>query len=218
MSERCILLLGGSFDPVHAGHLGLARYFCTLLHPDELRLIPAGRPWQKPGMRTAPEHRIAMLRTAFDDWVVPVVIDTQEIEREGPSYAVDTLRSLRESLGKEAALVWVLGADQLANLHTWHQWRELFSLANLCIAARPGYLLDRAELDQEVASEIGKRLASPSQLRASRCGLAYLATNLALQVSSTGLRELLARGGDPEGMTPDAVLDYIQQHHLYQTT
>ena len=95
-NERCILLLGGSFDPVHEGHIGLARYFCTLLHPDELRLIPAGRPWQKPEMSTAPEHRIAMLRLAFADWVVPVQIDTQEIERDGPSYAVDTLRTLRK--------------------------------------------------------------------------------------------------------------------------
>ena len=74
--DRCILLLGGSFDPVHVGHVGLARYFCTLLHPDELRLIPAGRPWQQPGLATPSEHRIAMLELAFADWMVPVYMDT----------------------------------------------------------------------------------------------------------------------------------------------
>ena len=218
MSERCILLLGGSFDPVHAGHLGLARYFCTLLHPDELRLIPAGRPWQKPGMTTAAEHRLAMLRLAFGEWIVPVTIDTQEIQREGPSYAVDTLRTLRDALGNDASLVWIIGADQLANLHTWHQWRELFSLANLCIAARPGYLLSETELNHEVATEIGKRLASPAHIRATPCGLAFIANNLALDVSSTEARAILRADGDPDGLLTGPVLDYIQQHHLYQTT
>ena len=129
MTERCVLLLGGSFDPVHQGHIALARYFCALLHPDELRLIPAGRPWQKPELTTPPEHRIAMLQAAFSDWGVPIVIDSQEIEREGATYAIDTLRALRNELGDEVALVMLLGADQLLNLHTWRDWQKLFDLA-----------------------------------------------------------------------------------------
>ena len=220
-SERCFLLLGGSFDPVHNGHVGLARYFCTLLHPDELRLIPAGRPWQKPDMTTPAEHRIAMLRLAFADWVVPVQIDTQEIERDGPSYAVDTLREVRNALGEAASLVWVIGADQLLNLHTWHQWRALFTLTNLCIAARPGYELSREALDTEVAAEIVRRQASPSQLRASAAGLCFIATHLAMEVSSTALRGALSDGQilpEQQRQLPAPVLDYIQQHHLYQTT
>ena len=75
VTRRCVLLLGGSFDPVHAGHVALARYFSALLHPDELRLLPAGQPWQKPGLRTPASHRIAMLHEAFADWATPVVID-----------------------------------------------------------------------------------------------------------------------------------------------
>ena len=226
MSERCILLLGGSFDPVHNGHIGLARYVCTLLHPDALRLIPAGRPWQKPGMTTPAEHRIAMLRLAFAEWAVPVLIDTQEIERTGPSYAIDTLSELRRSLGDQVSLVWVMGADQLANLHTWHQWQQLFSLTHLCIAARPGFRLDKESLDAEVASEVGRRLASPAHLRETPSGLTCIATNLALDVSSTALRESLRespRGAQPvnkrlQEWLPSPVLDYIQQHHLYQNT
>ncbi len=224
-SERCILLLGGSFDPVHSGHVGLARYFTTLLHPDELRLIPAGRPWQKPAMTTAADHRIAMLRLAFAQWPVPVQIDTQEITRDGPSYAVDTLRALRASLGETASLVWVVGADQLANLHTWHQWQDLFSLTHLCIAARPGFELDREALNTQVAAEIGRRQASPAQLRATPAGLTCIATRLALDVSSTALRGALRDGHEPAQLSgqlrdqlPPPVLDYIQQHHLYQTT
>ena len=219
-NERCILLLGGSFDPVHEGHIGLARYFCTLLHPDELRLIPAGRPWQKPEMSTAPEHRIAMLRLAFADWVVPVQIDTQEIERDGPSYAVDTLRTLRKAVGNQTSLVWVIGADQLLNLHTWHQWQALFSLTNFCIAARPGYQLSREGLNDQVAAEISRRQASAAQLRASASGLCFIATNLALDISSSALRATLGDNPslpEPQGLLPAPVLDYIQRHHLYQT-
>ena len=219
-NERCILLLGGSFDPVHDGHVGLARHFCTQLHPDELRLIPAGRPWQKPGMRTASEHRIAMLKLAFADWVVPVNIDTQEIAREGPSYAIDTLRTIRKAVGDQASLVWAMGADQLLNLHTWHQWQALFSLTNFCIAARPGYQLSREGLDADVASEIVRRQANPGQLRGSAAGLCFVATNLALDVSSSALRTALSDRrtlSELQGLLPAPVLDYIQQHHLYQT-
>ena len=126
MSVRSVLLLGGSFDPVHSGHVGLARYFCTLLHPDELRLIPSGRPWQKPDMVTPAVHRIAMLRAAFDGWPTPICIDEQEIRREGASYMIDTLRSLRTELGCDVSLGLIMGADQLINLHTWHAWSALF--------------------------------------------------------------------------------------------
>jgi nicotinate-nucleotide adenylyltransferase len=220
-NERCILLLGGSFDPVHNGHIGLARYFCTLLHPDELRLIPAGRPWQKPAMIAAPLHRIAMLELAFANWVIPVHIDTQEIERDGPSYAIDTLHTVRQAVGDQVSLVWVIGADQLINLHTWHQWQSLFSLTNFCIAARPGYELNREDLNDEVAAEISRRQASPGQLRASPAGLCFIATHLALDVSSSALRAALSSnpaGQAPQGLLPAPVLDYAQQHYLYQTT
>ncbi len=219
-TRRCVLLLGGSFDPVHQGHVGLAHYFSTLLHPDELRLIPAGQPWQKPGMKTPAADRIAMLELAFPNWATPVVIDTQEIERDGASYAIDTLRTLRAQLGNEVSLVLALGADQLANLHTWRDWRQLFDLAHLCFAARPGFSMTRDVLDAEVAAEVARRLANPPQLRSTPAGLAFIATNLALDVSSTAIRASLAAGGatgDAKGQLPAPVLDYIRQHHLYQT-
>ncbi len=217
MTRRCVLLLGGSFDPVHAGHVGLAHYFGTLLHPDELRLIPAGQPWQKPGMKTAAADRIAMLALAFPHWPMPVVIDEQEVRRDGASYAVDTLRALREEFGPEVSLVLALGADQLANLHTWRDWRQLFELAHLCFAARPGFSMTRDVLDADVAREVARRLASPPQLRSTPAGLAFIVPNLALDVSSTAIRAALAAGGDAGGQLPAPVLDYIRQHHLYQT-
>lgn len=213
-----MLLLGGSFDPVHAGHIGLARYFSTLLHPDELRLIPAGQPWQKPQLRTPAEHRIAMLTLAFADWPLPVVIDDQEIRRTGPSYTVDTLQSLRASLGEQTSLVLVIGADQLANLPTWHRWTELFGLAHLAIAARPGFVLDTAGLPAALAAHLMRRRGSAAQLRESAAGLCFIAYQLALAVSSTAIRAQLQANGQAPGLLPDRVLDYVRQHHLYQNT
>ena len=218
MSVRSVmLLLGGSFDPVHSGHVGLARYFCTLLHPDELRLIPSGRPWQKPDMTTPAVHRIAMLHAAFDGWPTPICIDEQEIQREGPSYMIDTLRDLRIKSGRNTSLALILGADQLINLHTWHEWPALFDEAHLCIAARPGFTMEEAALDKAVAAQINRRLASADQLRETPSGLVCIATQLALDVSSTTIRKAIAQNDNTEGMLPGPVLDYIQQHHLYQT-
>jgi len=219
VTQRCVLLLGGSFDPVHCGHVAIARYFCTLLHPDELRLIPAGHPWQKPTMSTPAEHRIAMLNLAFNDWMVPVVIDTQEVARSGASYAVDTLNILREELGHEVTLVMLLGADQLLNLHTWRDWRALFDLANICVAARPGFALDNHAIDDDTAREFTRRRATESQLRDTPHGLTYIADDLALPVSSTTVRKALADHNQAvlAGLIPLPVLDYVQQHHLYQT-
>ncbi len=216
MSARCILLLGGSFDPVHMGHIGLARYFSALLQPDALRLIPAGQPWQKPELATAANDRVAMLKLAFADYALPVQVDEQEIARKGASYTLDTLRALRTELGPNVSLALVIGADQLQNLHTWRNWQQLFDFANLCVATRPGFTVDQSGLDAGVAREITRRAASAAQIRATPCGLIHVASNLALDISATDIRQALQQGRAINRLLPEAVLDYIQQHHLYR--
>lgn len=214
-----MLLLGGSFDPVHYGHTAIARYFCALLHPDELRLLPAGQPWQKPDLATPAEHRIAMLKLAFADWSVPLVVDDQEVKRDGISYAVDTLAALRHMLGRRVALVMLIGADQLRNLHTWRDWRMLFDLANICVAARPEFDLDGGAIHHDVADQFTRRIATPSQLRSTPYGLTYIAHDLAMPVSSTVVRHacITQDAAVLKAQLPPPVLDYIQHHHLYQT-
>ena len=138
--SRCIALLGGSFDPVHHGHIALAALFAGLLQPDQLRILPA-RPWQKSGLQASDSQRVAMLELAFDGQPFAVTIDLQEIERGSATYTVETLRGLRAELGDAASLVFVMGADQLQKLDTWRDWQELFALANLGVAARPGLSL-----------------------------------------------------------------------------
>lgn len=214
--NRCIALLGGSFDPVHEGHVALGGYFTRLLFPDELRILPAGQPYQKQALAATPEQRMDMLRLAFGHLAVPVHIDDQEIRRQGPTYTVDTLRALRAELGDDVSLVFLIGADQLQKLHTWKDWLQLFGLAHLCAASRPGFALDASHVAPEVAREFIRRAATPEQLRATPAGLAYLAANLAIDVSSTQIRAALGAGDRPASLIPGRVLDYIEQHHLYQ--
>lgn len=212
---RCVALLGGSFDPVHLGHVALAAAFTDLLQADELRVIPA-RPWQKSALDASDEQRIAMLQRAFSGSAVPMVVDTQELDRDGPTYTVDTLRALRAELGDEASLVFLIGADQLQRLDTWRDWRALFELANLGVAARPGFSLADTALPPAVVQELAPRRASPEQLRATPRGLVNVAPSLAVDVSATEIRSALRQGSEANSLLPAGVLDYIQQHNLYK--
>lgn len=225
--NTCIALLGGSFDPVHHGHVALARLFCALLHPDTLHVLPA-KPWQKSSLQASDEARVAMLELAFRDSGLPVVIDRREIERGSATYTVETLRGLRAELGPAASIVFLMGADQLQNLDSWRDWQQLFELANIGVAARPGYTLDQDALPPTVAHELAPRMATPERVRATPAGLVCLAHTLAVDISATQVRALLRRegkpGGEPGGeprtdansLVPPVVLDYIQQHHLYK--
>jgi nicotinate-nucleotide adenylyltransferase len=212
----CVALLGGSFDPVHDGHVALARLFSDLLHPDQLRIIPAGKPWQKSSLRTAADDRCAMLELAFAAAGIQVVLDRQEIERSTPTYTVETLRNVRAELGPEASIVFLMGADQLQQLDTWRDWRALFELAHIGVAARPGYSLAQAALPAPVAQEILLRQGSLDQLRSTPSGHTYLAQTLDVDISATQVRAALQRGEQANALISPVVLDYIQQHNLYK--
>jgi nicotinate-nucleotide adenylyltransferase len=215
----CVALLGGSFDPVHHGHVALAGLFAQLLRPDELRIVPAGQPWQKTGgLQAGDADRVAMLKLAFGNASFGVRIDTSEIERKTPTYTVETLRALRAAVGPDASIVFLMGADQLQKLDSWRDWKELFALANFGVAARPGYRLDAAALSPAVASELAPRFASPEEVRASKAGRVCLAHTLAVDISATEVRAALRanEGAKVSALLAPQVLDYIQQHHLYK--
>jgi nicotinate-nucleotide adenylyltransferase len=214
--SRCIALLGGSFDPVHHGHVALAALFADLLQPDELRILPA-RPWQKSSLQASDGQRLAMLELAFAGQPFNVVIDRQEIERGIPTYTVDTLRALRRELGDSSSIVFLMGADQLQKLDTWRDWHDLFALANLGVAARPGYTLEQDRLPPAVAEELAGRLATPADVRAAPHGKVCLAHTLAVDISATEVRNALRTGEDLGARLPPQVLDYIQQHNLYKS-
>jgi nicotinate-nucleotide adenylyltransferase len=217
---RCIALLGGSFDPVHNGHVALGAHFAALLQADELRVIPA-LPWQKSSLLATPEQRVAMLQLAFASLPCKVTVDRQELERGKSTYTIETLRAIRAEVGPAVSLAFLMGADQLQRLDTWHDWQSLFDLAHFCVAARPGFELVSTHprlpgVPPAVALEFQRRLAGPAELHAQPSGLTYIAADLAVDVSATGIRAALQRGREADSLLPRVVLDYIEQHNLYK--
>jgi len=217
VTERCIALLGGSFDPVHQGHVALAQYFFQLLKPDEIRIIPAGNPWQKGKLQASPEDRVAMISCAFDTQVMPVSIDLQEIRRHTATYTIDTLKAIRAELGPLASIIFLIGADQLQHLDTWREWQQLFEYAHICAASRPGFATDASNIPEPVNREFSRRSATPDEIRRCACGKTYLARDLSVGVSATEIRTALQHGERSELLVPPRVLDYIESHHLYKS-
>ena len=214
---RCVALLGGSFDPVHNGHVALMALFAELLGPDELRVIPAGCPWQKNALHASDEQRVEMLELAFAAAALPVTLDRQEIVRGAPSYTIDTLRQVRAELGPSASIVFLMGADQLRHLDSWHQWRQLFDYAHICVASRPGFALPEAAQMTPAELELIGRADTLERIRTTPHGLSYLASDdFAVDISATAIRAALQRGDKPYSLVAPVVLDYIQQHNLYK--
>ncbi|HEX7987047.1 MAG TPA: nicotinate-nucleotide adenylyltransferase [Duganella sp.] len=219
MAQR-VALLGGSYDPVHHGHIALGAYFAQLLQVDQLRVIPAGLPWQKAMLKATPEQRAEMVAIAFRDQPFDVAIDMQEIERAArglPTYTIETLRLVRAELGPDACIAFVMGADQLQRLDTWNEWQALFDYAHICVASRPGFDIGAAGLAPAVAAAFSSRLGTPEQIRNTPHGLTYLAQDFAVDISATEIRAALQRGEQANSLIPPLVLDYIEQHNLYKS-
>ncbi len=218
-------LLGGSFDPVHDAHLAMADAFATALSLDEVRFLPASRPWQKNSLSASAADRVAMLRVALDAHRPPrgrYTIDTRELDRGGATFTIDTLGDLRRELGDAVPLVFLIGADQLVHLDTWHDWRGLWRMAHLAAVTRPGFEI--ALIPADVEREWSARALDESSMRRAAAGGSFLLDGLSLDVSATAIRASLAANPDlatgnaaVDGLVPPAVLDYIRSMHLYRS-
>lgn len=206
--------MGGTFDPIHYGHLRLAEEMAEYLALERVLFIPAGQPPHRSAPRTAALHRLEMTRRAIAG-NPRFVLDAREVNAARPSYTVDTLSELRAELGASARVWLLLGADAFFGLPGWHAWRELFALANIAVAARPGVDdLDPATLPSALKAEVtGRRTADPTTAGAAGCVL--LRQTTALDISASGIRERLVRGASVRYLLPDAVLGYIHEHQLY---
>ena len=221
-------ILGGTFDPPHLGHLKLATHFSKLLHLDELLLIPSGEPWQKESGITSAQLRLQMteaagidLATAFLYLGVPthVGIDQMEIDRTGPSYAIDTAKVLRERFGADASLTWLMGADSLLNLPSWNSWDQLLSYVNFAVASRPHHALS-TEMNPKIEALLAKHQCIDSNtLEKSQFGRIYLDNSLSVDLSSTQLRDQLkssARSTIASEHIPAHALEIITNLGLYK--
>ena len=204
-------VLGGTFDPVHHGHLRLAMEVVEALGLRELRLIPANTPPHRAQPLAGPEDRLAMLEAAVAG--TPVLqVDRRELDRPGPSYTVDTLASLREE-DPRVPVCLCLGMDAFGSLATWHRWKDLQSFAHLVVARRPG---GRTPTEGPIAELLAHgRVEDLGGLRTRAAGGVILVDVPPLDISATRIRALLAAGHDPRWLLPDTVLAVIRKRGLY---
>lgn len=211
-------VFGGTFDPIHFGHLRLAEEMADALGLDRVLFIPAGQPPHRGAPRTAASHRLDMVRRAIAG-NPRFVADAREVQRAQPSYTVDTLTALRGELGEARPLWLLLGADAFLDLAGWHQWRRLFELAHIAVAERPGARLMQSEAIMEpLRSEVSRRLVTGEHSASGPAGSVQLRQMTPLDISATAIRTTLERHGSARYLLPDAVLDYIHEHQLYAPT
>ena len=197
-----LAIFGGTFDPIHIGHLSVAWEAAELLGA-EVRLMPASVPPHRPAPTASPQQRVAMLLAALQGQS-RLTLDARELERSGPSYTIDTLIELRAEQG-DRPLVLLLGADAFAGLPSWHRWRELFDVAHIGVLSRPGVeVVLPDELEHEVSARRTSHVIALHELAAGK--LVELAVT-PLEISATRIRELLAAGRDPRYLLPSGLFD-----------
>jgi nicotinate-nucleotide adenylyltransferase len=211
---RPIGVLGGTFDPIHYGHLRPALELLETLELAEVRFVPCRIPAHRATPRVTGEQRLALVRLATVGQA-GFVADDRELRREGPSYMVDTLASLREDFGDDSPLCLIVGTDAFRELHTWHRWQELSDLAHIVVMQRPGLLQPLPPvLEEFVASRV---VYDAFALRRRPAGGILFQPVTQLNISATQIRALLARDWSPRYLLPEAVLAYINDRALYRS-
>lgn len=209
--HKAIGIFGGTFDPIHYGHLRLALELYEALDLANVHIIPCYRPVHRKLPVASPEDRLAMVKRAVMDEPA-LYADAREIHRKSPSYTIDTLLELRQEF-PSIPLCLLVGIDAFLGLPSWHRWKEILTIAHIIIAHRPQYQLPT---DGVIANLLQERLQND---------IAFLHTNLsgailfrpitALEISATDIRKQIAMGRNPRYLLPDVVYDYIKQNGTY---
>ena len=208
-------VLGGTFDPIHYGHLRPANDVVQALKLSELRLVVSGQPPHRDPPVASAAQRLQMVVAACAEFP-QFRVDDREITRGGPSYTVPTLLSLREEIGDEPMCL-LLGSDAFAALMTWHEWQRLPTLAHLVVMRRPA-VPGRPAVEPQLPPGLPARFAADAAaLAKAPAGLVYIAPISPLAISATAIRAAIARGEPPPaGWLPTAVWDYIENQHIYR--
>ncbi len=207
-------IFGGTFDPIHYGHLRTAFELYENLRLGEVRFMPCGQPPHQEMSIASAEHRLAMVRVATEAQH-RFVVDDRETRREGPSYSVDTLSELRAEF-PDRSLCLIVGMDAFLSLPKWYQWREILHLAHVVVAHRPGWQAPGLGPLGELLVDRGT--ARIGELHDSLAGSIYIHAVTQLEISSSGIRNLVADGGDPRFLMPDPVRQLIEDTGCYRSS
>jgi nicotinate-nucleotide adenylyltransferase len=208
-----LAIMGGTFDPVHNGHLRTAVEILDRYHYSALKLVPCFQPVHKDRPSVEPQQRFEMTKLAISG-DARLSVDSREIEREGPSYSIDTLRDIRAEIGPDESLIMVLGMDSFLSLPTWHDWQKLVQYAHLLVVSRPGW-------EPDLISELSAfcenyRAASSHELQCAPSGRVWFETLTPLGISSSMIRALARKNESIAYLLPEPVQKYIEQHQLYR--
>ena len=211
-------IFGGTFDPIHYGHLRLAEELAETAKLGEVRFLPSGTPPHRtaPGASAGERVEMARLATAGNP---RFSVDDRETKRSGPGYTFDTLTELRKELGGSRSITLLLGADAFLDLATWHRWHALFDLAHMIVDYRPGFPIDtwQARMPEPLAHEYAARyMQQPLAVHLAPAGGIAAVSMTGLDISATFVRTALKAGGSARYLLPDSVLDYIRSRGLYR--
>ncbi len=207
-------MLGGTFDPVHIGHLRGALEVAALLELDELRLTPSARPPHRDTPSVSAQDRLAMVQCAVQG-VSPLTVDDRELLRDKPSYTIDTLESMRAELAVDDQLFLLLGWDAFCGLPSWHRWEELLEHCHIVVLQRPDADSESPDAMRNLLA--ARAVSDPKALKGPGGHITFV-WQTPLSVSATQIRQLLASGKSVRFLVPDAVLAYIDTHGLYRAS
>ena len=204
-------IFGGTFDPIHYGHLRTAYEMLQALKFEEVRFVPCGKPPHRVDPFASSEIRLAMVNAAIQGQR-GFVVDDRELYREGPSYSVDTLKTLRMDFPLRS-LALIIGMDAFLGLPKWHQWREILELAHIVLAHRPGWRApDIGPLGELLENRGTHRV---DDLHNSKSGHIYIHDVTQLEIASTDIRDLVKTGRTPRFLMPDTVCNIIDKSGCY---
>jgi nicotinate-nucleotide adenylyltransferase len=202
-------IFGGTFDPIHYGHLRSALEVKEVFGLTKLLLIPSAQPPHRTQPEATATQRLQMLELAVSNHS-ELSVDARELAHDGPSYMVDTLASLSEDYPQESLLLFI-GSDAFKYLSHWHQWQRIFDLAHIVVLTRPGTEIDHLEafFKQRLCQQL-------TELASTKAGKLYFQPVTSLDISATAIRQKIINQQNPGFLLPDMVLAYIKQHQLYQ--
>lgn len=207
-------ILGGTFDPIHFGHLRMAEDLADALHLDQVRFIPSANPPHKQAPATSAEDRCEMVRLAIDG-NPRFILDDRELSRPGASYTIDTLLSLRKDLGNEISLCLIMGSDAFVEFDSWHRWQEILGLCHLVLVERPNIQIAEALRPALQSLLQGCYAENAAQLSAVPSGKITIQRITALDISATAIRQDFLNQHSPRYLLPDSVINFIRRHQLY---
>jgi nicotinate-nucleotide adenylyltransferase len=218
---RTFGLLGGTFNPIHFGHLRMAQELAESLSLDEIRFIPSANPPHKPPPLATAEHRAALVKLAIDDNPL-FQFDDRELRRNNststPSYTIDTLESLRSELGGNVSLILIMGSDAFTKFNTWHRWQEIIGLCHIALVQRP-VSSNKETLSKSLETFLHNHYTEQvNDIHEAAAGFITMQAITPLEISSTSIRHALQIKSSARYLMPDNVLDYIRNNQLYDST